>query len=227
MNAQRESKANVVAPELKEGSNFAEASKEPLQVKIEVEIQEVSSIRRQARALEMYMAALIQDILYISQNASIKIKVQLRIEKLTVYRESYLQLRNELIALVADDMIEEELRRWGKFLREVDKAVEAAYELPNKDCDVGDHSARDIAHSDSRVSSNLKLPRIELSKFNGNVLKLQDFCDHFEAAVNNHVDLPNVHKFSYLRSLLTGNALKATDGFEVTGANYEAVVECL
>lgn len=131
-------------------------------MKIEVEIQEVSSIRRQARALEMDMAALIQDILYISQNASFKIKVQLRIEKLTVYHESYLQLRNELIALVADDMIEEELRRWGKFLREVDKAVEAAYELLNKDCDVGDHSSRDIAHSDSRVSSNLKLPRIEL-----------------------------------------------------------------
>ena len=79
-----------------------------------------------------------------------------------MYHESYLQLRNELIALVADDMIEEELRRWGKFLREVDKAVEAAYELLNKDCDVGDHSSRDIAHSDSRVSSNLKLPRIEL-----------------------------------------------------------------
>lgn len=59
VNAQRDSKANVIAPELKEGSNFAEASKEPLQVKIEVEIQEVSSIRRQARALEMYMAALI------------------------------------------------------------------------------------------------------------------------------------------------------------------------
>lgn len=227
VNAQRDSKSNVIAPELKEGSNFAEASKEPLQVKSEVEIQEVSSIRRKARALQMDMDTLIQDILYLSQNASNKIKVQLRIERLTVYRENYLQLRNELIALVAEDMMEEELRRWGKILSEVDKAVDAAHEFLNKDCDVGDHSSKDIAHSDSRVSSNLKLPRIELPKFNGDVLKFQNFWDQFEAAVHNYVDLPNVQKFTYLRSVLTGNALKAVDGYEVTGANYEAAVECL
>ncbi|XP_068756894.1 uncharacterized protein [Montipora capricornis] len=226
-NAQRDSKSNVIAPELKEGSNFAEASKEPLQVKSEVEIQEVSSIRRKARVLQMDVDALIQDILYLSQNASNKIKVQLRIERLTVYRENYLQLRNELIALVAEDMIEEELRRWGKILSEVDKAVDAAHEFLNKDCDVGDHSSKDIAYSDSRVSSNLKLPRIEFPKFNGDVLKFQNFWDQFEAAVHNNVDLPNVQKFTYLRSVLTGNALKAMDGYEVTGANYEAAVECL
>ena len=105
--------------------------------------------------------------------------------------------------------------------------MDAAHEFINKDCDVGDHSSKDIAYSDSRVSSNLKLPRIELPKFNGDVLKFQNFWDQFEAAVHNNVDLPNVQKFTYLRSVLTGNALKAIDGYEVTGANYEAAVECL
>ena len=32
---------------------------------------------------------------------------------LTVHRERYLQLRNEIVALIAEDMIEEELRKWG------------------------------------------------------------------------------------------------------------------
>ncbi|XP_068741701.1 uncharacterized protein [Montipora capricornis] len=172
--------------------NLAEASKEPLQVKSEVEIQE------------------------------------LRIEMLTVYRENYLQLRNELIALVAEDVIEEELRRWGKILSEVDKAMDAAHEFLNKDCDamrLGDHSSKDIAYIASRISSNLKLPRIELPKYNGNVLKFQNVWDQFEAAVHDNVDLPNVQKFTYLRSVLTGNALKAIDGFEANGANYEATVE--
>ena len=59
------------------------------------------------------------------------------------------------------------------------------------------------------------------------MLKFQNFRDQFEAAVHNNVDLPNVQKFTYLRSVLSGNALKAIDGFEVTGANYEAAVECL
>ena len=124
-------------------------------------------------------------------------------------------------------MIGEELRRWGKILSDVDKAVDAAHEYLNKDCDVGDHSSKDIAYSDSRVASNLKLPRIELPKFTGDVLKFQIFWGQFEAAMHNNIDLLNVQKFTYLRLVLTGNALKAIDGFEVTGPNYEAAVECL
>ena len=64
-------------------------------------------------------------------------------------------------------MIEGELRRWGKFLSKVDKAVDAAYEIKIAMCE------KDIAHSGSRVSSNLKLPRVEWPTFNGDVLKLQ------------------------------------------------------
>ncbi|PFX13632.1 hypothetical protein AWC38_SpisGene22270 [Stylophora pistillata] len=40
-------------------------------------------------------------------------------------------------------------------------------------------------------------------------------------------DLPNVQKFTYLHSVLTGNALQAIQGFEVTGANYQPAVECI
>ena len=56
--------------------------------------------------------------------------------------------------------------------------------------------------------SNLKLSRIELPKFNGDLLKFQNFWDQFEAAVHNNDDLPNVQTFTYLRSVLTGNALQ-------------------
>ena len=62
VNAQHDWKSDVISPELKESSHLAEASKEPLQVKSEVEIQEVSSIRLKARALQLDMDALIQDI---------------------------------------------------------------------------------------------------------------------------------------------------------------------
>ena len=73
----------------------------------------------------------------------------------------------------------------------------------------------------------MKLPRIELPKLNGDVLKFQNFWDQFEAAVHNNDDLPNVQKFTCLCSVLTGNALQTLEGFEVTGANYQPAVECL
>ena len=108
----------------------------------------------------------------------------------------------------------------------LDKAVDLAHEYLNKESKVEDQSSKESTLNESRQSTNLKLPRIELPKFNGDVLKLQNFWDQFEAAVHDNDDLPNVQKFTYLRSVLTGNALQTIEGFEVTGANYQPAVEC-
>ena len=51
----------------------------------------------------------IREIVELNQNANNKIKVQLRVERLTLFRESYLQLRNQIIGLIAEENIEEEL----------------------------------------------------------------------------------------------------------------------
>ena len=46
--------------------------------------------------------------------------------------------------------------------------------------------------------------------------------------MRNNGDLPKVQKFTYPRSVLTGNALQTIElGLEVTGANYQAAVHCL
>ena len=74
----------------------------------------------------------------------------------------------------------------------IDQALDAAHEYLNKECNSEEQSPKGSVHNDSHESSNLKLPRIELS----NVLKFQNFWDQFEAAVH---DLPNVQKFTYLR----------------------------
>ena len=216
-----------VKSELHETSNFTEVTKESLKPENEELAQEISCIRRKAKTLQMDMNDLIRDIVELSQTANNKIKVQIRIERLTQYREGYLQLRNELIDLIAEENIEEELHRWKGLLDAVDKAVDLAHECLNRESKVEEKSSKESTHNESRQSSNLKLPRIELPKFNGEVLKFQNFWDQFEAAVHTNDDLPNVQKFTYLRSVLTGNALQTIEGFEVTGANYQPAVECL
>ena len=74
----------------------------------------------------MDMDHLIHDIVELSQNNNNKIKVQLRIKILTHHRESYLQLRNQIIALIAEENIEEELCSWRGLLDAIDKAVDSA-----------------------------------------------------------------------------------------------------
>ena len=45
--------------------------------------------------------------------------------------------------------------------------------------------------------------------------------------MHNNDELPLVQKFTYLRSVLIGSALQTIEGFEATGANYQAAVHCL
>ena len=78
-----DSKSNVVKPESKEEMNLAESAESSS----EVEIQEINSIRRKAKALQIDMDGLIREISELSQSASNKVKVKLRIERLTVHGE--------------------------------------------------------------------------------------------------------------------------------------------
>ena len=71
-----DSKSNVVKLESKEEKNLIESSRE-------VEIQEINSIRRKAKALQIHMDALIREISELSQSTSNKVKVKVRIERIT------------------------------------------------------------------------------------------------------------------------------------------------
>ena len=76
------------------------------------------------------------------------------------------------------------------------------------------------------MSGNLKLPKLELPKFDGSVLQWQSFWECFEASVDNS-DLPSVTKFTYLRSLLSKKAKDCVAGLALTAANYPSAVELL
>ena len=71
-----DSKSDVVKLESKEEKNLTESSRE-------VEIQEINSIRRKAKALQIHMDALIREISELSQSTSNKVKVKVRIERIT------------------------------------------------------------------------------------------------------------------------------------------------
>ena len=67
----------------------------------------------------------------------------------------------------------------------------------------------------------VKLPPIEIKKFNDDATKWQGFIESLEVAVDKNIHLSDIEKFNYLRSYLSGNALHAIDGFSLSSANYE------
>ncbi|KAL9976912.1 hypothetical protein ACROYT_G014254 [Oculina patagonica] len=92
VNAYYESKTAVKSElsESHEDLNFAKLSKElPPSVSKE-QSKEITSIRRKAKVLQGDIEALIRDISNLSESEGNKVKIQIRIERLTEFRMAYL-----------------------------------------------------------------------------------------------------------------------------------------
>ena len=74
---------------------------------------------------------------------------------------------------------------------------------------------------------NVKLPKLSLKKFNGDVTKWSTFWDAFESSVHNNPGLSAFDKFNYLKSLLEGPASEAVSGLKLTAVNYVEAVSIL
>ena len=84
---------------------------------------------------------------------------------------------------------------------------------------------------DSSASSpgktQVKLPKWELKKFNGDHSKWISFWDTFEASVHENENLSRIDKFNYLISLLERSAAEAISGLTLTASNYDDAIEML
>ena len=78
-----------------------------------------------------------------------------------------------------------------------------------------------------KSSVRVRLPKLEMRKFDGKLHEWQEFWDSFESAINKNDSLGDVDKFSYLNRLLVGPARSAIAGFALTSANYGSAVELL
>ena len=76
-------------------------------------------------------------------------------------------------------------------------------------------------------ATSIKLAKLVLPKFRGDITSYRTFWESFESAVHKNVYLSNIDKFNYLLSLLEGNALLAIKGLAVTDGNYQTAISIL
>ena len=69
-------------------------------------------------------------------------------------------------------------------------------------------------------SQGVRLPKISLPRFNGDITNFQHFWQSFCCAVDESEDLSNVHKLNYLVNSLEGQAYKALEGLKICEENY-------
>ena len=77
------------------------------------------------------------------------------------------------------------------------------------------------------LGTQVKLPKLDLRKFDGDISKWPSFWDAFESSVHSNTKLAPVDKFNYLNSLLVNSASEAISGLSLTAANYDEAVTIL
>ena len=76
-------------------------------------------------------------------------------------------------------------------------------------------------------AGRVKLPKISLPSFDGDVMKWAAFWDSFNSAIHTNNTLSEIDKFNYLRSLLQGTAYDAIAGLALSAVNYQKAVTIL
>ena len=86
-----------------------------------------------------------------------------------------------------------------------------------------DSEATLISHQNSdnlRVETEVKLPKLILKTFDGDILKWKQFEEMYEAAIHNNNRIANVQKFLYLLGYLEKAPKEAIENFPLTNENY-------
>ena len=76
-------------------------------------------------------------------------------------------------------------------------------------------------------NTQVKLPKLELKKFDGDHSKWISFWDSFEASVHNNESLTAIDKLKFLNSLLERSSAEAISGLSLGPSNYEEAIDIL
>nr|CAH7742544.1 unnamed protein product [Callosobruchus chinensis] len=85
---------------------------------------------------------------------------------------------------------------------------------------VSGQSVRSSIQSNNREQPNVRLPVIELPKFDGRSDKWLEFRDTFESLIHLNNEITDIQKFHYLRASLVGDAANVLLSLEFSSLNY-------
>lgn len=84
-----------------------------------------------------------------------------------------------------------------------------------------------VASSSRLPKQHVKLPIISIPTFSGNITNWTSFIELFGALIIEDNGLSNIEKFMYLKTYLSGEALKLIEGLELTNDNFEVALNIL
>jgi hypothetical protein len=160
---------------------------------------------------------LAKDGLDLAQLAKIRLSLQ---EKVSVLK----QLDSEVVDLVGEDEVADEIEQADTYMEDVYATMAKLDQLASKSTS---STPAPPTRSDPPRHDKVKLPKLTIQPFKGELTSWTTFWDSYKAAIDVNTSLSDIEKFNYLRSLLQGPALDAISGLTLTDANYREAVDVL
>ena len=157
----------------------------------------------------------------LSKLSQLKLSLQEKLETIKL-------LDGEMLGLIDEGDLTSEIEQADDFKEgiytvviKIDKIVNrASFPIP-------DRPAETPATVPSRSSDRVKLPKLVLRPFNGDITMWTSFWESYESAVHSSRELSDIDKFNYLNSSLIGTAHEAVAGLSLTAANYQDAIAIL
>lgn len=89
------------------------------------------------------------------------------------------------------------------------------------------NSSSDTSLSSANENKHVKLPKLNIEKFNGDCTEFYSFYNTFKVSIHENCSLSKTEKFNYLKSYLIGPAASAIKGLEISDANYDTALSIL
>ena len=146
---------------------------------------------------------------------------------LTEKLETIKGLDAEIVEITPEEGLEEEIRQSDEYKERIYDALTRIDGLTHVSVAASTGSSPPPPTFALDHGAKVKLPKLSLPHFNGDVTKWTTFWDSFESAIHNNVELTDVDKFNYLRSLLDRSARDAISGLTLSSANYKEAIDVL
>lgn len=132
-------------------------------------------------------------------------------------------LQNEIEVLNSDNL-EAELDERESIECDIMVNIATAKTLVDKfsknECEHRRGSVHDNSCCSDNQAAGVKLPQIQIAKFDGSYFRWLEFRDTFESLIHRNEHITSIQKFHYLMSYLEGDAARIITNLEVSTANY-------
>ena len=188
-------------------------------------MEDLPTLKGRRRGVRSWITRLGEKLLALCGDKETDVKeINIALDRFREKVETLRNIQDDIEVFLSPECLETDIDEAAKFedksVNFVLVTVEKFKDAKRKLDDLESHS------NGSQALVAARLPKIDLPSFSGDIEQWTGFFEQFQAVVDDS-DLPDITKFTYLRSLVKGEAKAAIAGLALTAASYNIAIKIL